>query len=240
VRGNKAVLRGWLASHFFVMCALLLCQFHALSVGLPLFTQSADSPIDATVPTEHLQFRFEPRPSVSAQFVIDLAFDEEFRAIVGDGWQNEAHEMIDSADQLLGQIGISVEVGSVQPWWSDDASMDAPRLLAEASRQVSRDSGHAFLAVTGQAAKPLDGWSRRLRTSAITRYYKYDRAMTSALIAHEMGHVLGAIHHEDGYICEEGACIMNAAGFARSDFWCDEHVEQIWEFITSDLSAGAA
>ena len=204
------------------------------------FHSSLNPPIDATGTSDRLQFRFEPCPSVPAQFVIDLAFDEEFRAIVGEGWLDAAHEMIDSADQLLGQIGISIEVGSVQPWWSADASMDAPRLLAEASRQVLRDSSHAFLAVTGQAAKPLDGWRRRLWTSAITRYYPYDRAMTAVLIAHEVGHVLGVMHHTDGYICEEGACIMNEAGFARSDFWCDEHVEQIWESITSDLSAGAA
>jgi hypothetical protein len=164
---------------------------------LPLFTQPADSPINVSGPSERLQFRFEPRPSVPAQFVIDLALDEEFRAIVGEGWEDEVHEMINSADQLLGQIGISVEVGSVNSWWSDDVNMDAPTLLAEASRQVSRDSGHAFLAVTGQAAKPLDGWSRRLRTSAITRYYRYDQTMTAALIAHEVGHVLGA-HLRDG------------------------------------------
>jgi hypothetical protein len=240
VRDTGAVLRGWLAAHFLVMRALLLGHFPAFSTMVPLFTESADSSIDATVPPERLQFRFEPRPSVSAQFAIDVALDEEFRVFVGEDWQQEVRRIIDSANQLLGQRGISAEVGSARSWRSDDLSLDAPSLLAEASRQVPRDSGHAFLAVTGQAAKPLDGWSRRLRTSAITRYYRYDQAMTAALIAHEVGHVLGAIHHEDGHICEDGACIMNGAGFARSDFWCDEHVEQIWESITSGLSAGAA
>ncbi len=75
MRDNRAVLRGWLASHFLVMRALLLCQFHALSMELPLLTQPADSPIDAIGTSDRLRFRFKPRPSAPAQFVIDLAFD---------------------------------------------------------------------------------------------------------------------------------------------------------------------
>lgn len=71
-------------------------------------------------------------------------------------------------------------------------------------------------------------------------YYRYDQVKTAVLTAHEVGHVLGAIYHADWHICEDGACILNEAGFARSDFCCDEHVEQIWESITSGLSAESA
>ena len=51
---------------------------------------------------------------------------------------------------------------------------------------------------------------------------------------------MGATHHEDGHICENGACIMNKAAFARAESWCDEHADQIWESIAFDPRAEAA
>lgn len=177
---------------------------------------------------------------VAAYLVVDVTVDEEFEATVGADWEHGARELVDAANKLFGQLGIAVEVGSLQRWRSDDETMDAPALLTEASAQALRYSDHALLAVTGQAAKPLDGWSRRSRTSAIATYYPYDRAMTAALVAHETGHILGATHHEDGHICENGACIMSRAGFVRADSWCEEHADQIWGSIVIGLSAEAA
>ena len=63
--------------------------------------------------------------------------------------------------------------------------------------------------------------------------------MTAALVAHETGPILGATHHQDGHICENGACIMNKVGSVRSNVWCDEHADQIWESIVIGLRAGA-
>jgi hypothetical protein len=117
--------------------------------------------------------------------------------------------MIDSAGQLLGQIGISIEVAQCN---SDGATTLVWTHRGSLLMHLGRS--HGTLATCfcgdhtpGQAAKPLYGWSRRLRTSAITRYYPYDRAMTAVLIALEVGHVLGVMHHTDGYICEEGSSL---------------------------------
>jgi hypothetical protein len=222
------------------MCALLLVQLPAVSMILPVFAQPANPVVDTTETSVPLHIHLEPHGSALAYPVVDVAVDEEFVATVGADWEHEVREIIEAANQLLGQLGIAVEVGSLLRWRSDDAVGDAPELLTEASGQALRHPGHALLAVTGQAAKPLDGWSRRSRTSAIATYYRYDQAMTAALVAHAIGHILGATHHEDGYICENGACIMNRAGFARAETWCDEHADQIWESIFLGLSAGSA
>lgn len=240
VRDPKAVLPGRFAAHVLVTCALLLGLLPSLSVMLPSFARPAETHAAATGTSEQLNIHLGPHDSAVAYLVVDVTVDEEFEAVVGGDWEHEAHEMIDASNWLLGQIGIAVEVGLLQRWLSDDATRDAPELLAEASGQALRRPGHMLLAVTGQAAKPLDGWSRRSRTSAIASYYRHDQARTAALVAHEMGHILGATHHEDGHICENGACIMSKAGFVRAATWCDEHAAQIWESIVFGLSAGAA
>ncbi len=234
-----AVLPGRFAAHVLVTCALLLGLSPALSAILPFFVQPVFTQMDTTEDSERLHVHLEPHDSASAYLVVDVAVDEEFVATVGADWERDAREMVDAANRLLGQIGIAVEVGSIRRWRSYDETRDAPALLTEATGQAQRRSGRMLLALTGQAAKPLDGWSRRTRTSAIATYYPYDRAMTAALVTHEIGHILGATHHEDGHLCENGACIMNKAGFARAETWCDEHSDQIWEALVSGLSAVA-
>ena len=139
------------------MCALLLIQLPAVSMMLPVFAQPANPLVDTTETSVPLHIHLEPHGSALAYLVVDVAVDEEFVAIVGAGWEHEVREMIDGANKLMGQLGIELEVGSLQRWLSDDAVGDAPELLTEASSQTLRRYDHALLAVTGQAAKPLDG-----------------------------------------------------------------------------------
>ena len=113
VRDFAAVLRGRFAAHVLVMCALLLVQLPALSVMLPVFAQPADPVMDASGTTVPLHIHLEPHGSALAYLVVDVTVDEEFVAIVGADWEQEAREMIEAANRLLGQIGIEVEVGSL-------------------------------------------------------------------------------------------------------------------------------
>jgi predicted Zn-dependent protease len=55
------------------------------------------------------------------------------------------------------------------------------------------------------------------------------------LIAHEVGHLLGATHHGDDEECGDDECIMAYTGYIRTKDWCQHHLEAIEGNIESRL-----
>lgn len=167
----------------------------------------------------------------------DLAVDEDFARNVGAGWRAEAHRTLQEASSLLERVGIELAVASTQRWESDDAEDSVVDLLDAADLQTETRAGNLLLVITDQHTVRYDGWAQDSRDRVIVRFNHERTQRNAALIAHEVGHLLGAHHHEDDEECTEGGCIMDERGFAHATEWCDHHAETIQTSIDSMLSS---
>jgi hypothetical protein len=171
-----------------------------------------------------------------ARLAVDVAVDEEFVEQAGDGWEAHVNELLAEANALLGPVGLSLAAESIQRWRSDDAVNRISAQLISAENQSDRVPSNLFLAFTGQQTGNRDGYMWESETRAIARFYPERRQRTASVIAHEIGHLLGARHHQDDEECTEQGCIMDQSGFVHATRWCEHHRQVIQEFISESLA----
>ncbi len=183
-----------------------------------------------------LTFLREADDEALVVLLVDVAVDEDFIRQVGEKWLGEVFEMITGANSLLSQIGLTVRVASVQEWRSEDFQDSIANLLASAESQVHRANGRLLLAITCQDTVKYDGWAQEGNERVIVKFYHEGQKRNSALIAHEIGHLLGARHHEDDEECTGDGCVMDQKGYAHATTWCDHHQEVVEQNIQLWLS----
>ncbi len=219
--------------------ALLLPQYSSVSPDhyhSYFHTQSVES-LDTGpahgVLTLHVDGFAGPLPYV----VADIVLDEEFISSSDLEPGEAVDKILRDANGLLAVAGVSVRAGTIGQWRSDDSERSIPILLRSAVEQGVATEGNMFLAITGQYTGTYDGWSEGPGHRLIVRYYDESAFRTRALVAHEVGHLLGARHHEREEDCDEDGCVMAEQGFAYADTWCDDHLEVIGEGIEALLAA---
>lgn len=163
----------------------------------------------------------------------DVAVDEDFVERVGNGWRTAVEDTVAGANALLEPIGLRVEIYTLKHWRSSDAEDSVAAHLKSAEEQIRGTPGRLFLAITGQDTVKYDGWAVASGGRVIVQFYHHRRKKNSALIAHEIGHILGATHHEDEEKCTGEGCIMDRQGYAHATNWCDHHRQLISGFIAS-------
>lgn len=167
----------------------------------------------------------------------DLAVDEEFVERAGDSWEDRALRIIQETNAILSPVGLSLKVASIQQWRSDDEEHSMAALLGSAGQQVQREPGRLLLAITCQDTVSYDGWAQESSRRAIVQFYHQDDRRNSALIAHEVAHVLGAKDHEADDDCDGEGCIMDGKGYAHATTWCEHHLSVIQEAVEAMAEA---
>ncbi|MBT3942257.1 MAG: hypothetical protein HOF43_06050 [Chloroflexi bacterium] len=170
-------------------------------------------------------------PDGVAVVFADVLVDEEFTDRHGSDWRDALDLMIGSANDVLSEVGVQVQVDSISTWHSDDDQAHISRILDGALDEAQRGSDRILLAVTCQDSIRLDGVSRTSRSAVIVRYNHDDWQRNGSLIAHEMGHLLGADHHGADEKCESDGCLMEPSGYANATEWCDDHRDAIGAFV---------
>lgn len=187
-----------------------------------------------------LVFYRGPTDESPAYVLVDVVVDEEFVNHIGKDWENRVREIVRNANKLNGQVGLNLKVVSVQRWRSDDAEATLEALLNSAERQTHRNSGNLLLAITCQDTVKYDGLSQTSERAVIVQYYHKHQERNAALIAHEVGHILGARHHEQEDECDGDGCIMDREGYDHASQWCHHHEEQIQKSIAATLASQGA
>jgi hypothetical protein len=186
---------------------------------------------------EGQSLKFYQRDSKSVPYVLaDIAVDEDFVAVAGREWELEALRAVEGSNELLAAVGLRLKVSNVQRWKSDDIVQYISAHLDSAQRQANGAPGHVFLAITGQSNVKFDGWAREPGHAAIVEFNAADPLITHSLIAHEVGHLLGAEHHEDDEHCTDEGCIMNQEGYIYLEKWCEHHQELIRGIVVTGLA----
>ena len=168
--------------------------------------------------------------------VADVAVDEEFVGRVGDEWRAEVNRMVEEANLLLSQIGLAISVASIQRWRSKDTWTRISDHLDSAEEQVGRAPGRLLIVITCQDTVKYDGWAQKSSGRMIMQFSHGNQRRNSALIAHEVGHLLGAIHHENEEECTEDGCVMDSSGYAHASTWCKHHRQQIQKEMDAMLA----
>ncbi|MEE9325313.1 MAG: M12 family metallo-peptidase [Dehalococcoidia bacterium] len=183
-----------------------------------------------------LVFYSDTSGETSVYLLADVAVDEDFVNQIGDGWETQAHRMVEEANAFLSEVDLNIRVASIQQWHSDGTQDSMAGHLSSAEEQIQRAPGHLLLAITCQDTGKTDGLAQKSMSRIIVRFYHECPKCNSVLIAHEVGHLLGAGHHENEEECTEEGCIMDHRGYAHTT-WCQHHKQLIRENIAERLVA---
>jgi len=158
---------------------------------------------------------------------IVIAADEEFIAKAGPEWSEAATDIVRDASELMRQIGVGITITDVRRWASDDEESNISSLLDDSIVQTGSHSDAVLISLTGQRTDKYDGWARQTPPVLLLRVAVPPIQTTASLVAHELGHILGAGHHGEDHDCPKDGCLMDAKGYAHADTWCDHHREDI-------------
>jgi hypothetical protein len=228
-----------------LVASLMLYGYPRASPATPAIALH-DEPIESRAPGGFAKLPvallFYPGDAIetSAYVLTDVAVDEDFVNRLGDDWGDELQMTLDGANALLAPVGLTVQTASTQQWRSDDDLYYISSHISSAERQIRRIPGYLFLAITGQDTIKYDGWSQESGSRLIVQFdHNFPRRIHS-LIAHEIGHLLGARHHEDEEGCVGDGCIMDGKGYAHATTWCEHHLQLIHDNIASALAPRGA
>jgi len=166
-----------------------------------------------------------------ATIFADVAVDEEFIERNGTEWRDVLDLALGSANSVLKEVGVRIEMVSVSAWESDDEQTHMSRILDGVLAVTPRGTGRLLLAVTCQDSDRFDGIARDSEAAVVVRYNHDNWRYTGSLIAHEIAHLLGAAHHPEDEECESDGCVMEPAGYADVTEWCDDHREDIRAYL---------
>ena len=168
--------------------------------------------------------------------VADILIDDDFMITNGANWRDRVSEMVRGTNDLLGQVGIEIRIGSIDPWVSESDAGSLQVLVESAESQSQRDPSRLLIVITCQDPPKVDGLAQSGYGRVIVEYYHNDVTRNAALLSHEIGHLFGASHHEDAIECVGDGCVMDEKGFQHYEDWCNHHRELIGENTRAALA----
>lgn len=146
---------------------------------------------------------------------VALALDDEWRDTFGPEATAQALKILDSASQLFEPLCLAFRPSEITVWDSQESATTITELHQAASDELREFQGQYMLVLTGSAMHGgLDGFASG--AYAVVERHSEDERRDVAVIAHELGHLVGLRHH----VLSCG-CIMDRTGYATA--WCPFH-----------------
>ena len=150
-----------------------------------------------------------------------IAADEAWRHTYGDGAEARAKQLLADVNRILEAAGIKLSMASYQSWSSTVHADSMSSMLRHLESAVPAPPGQLVIGLTGRQTSRVDGLAHVGHIHLVARLHPDKPQLDGLVIAHEIGHVLGADHHD----CEHDyRCVMAPEGFASPVRWCEHHV----------------
>ncbi len=143
--------------------------------------------------------------------------------VTDDAWQGLGTEgtrvrsLVVEAAGLLRGTGVSITPVSVKNWNPPPEAESPQEILDSAKASLPVGDADIVIVLTARSTTRNDGAADIGGRYAVVRHHPGERAENIVVLAHELGHLLGAHHGCDAF---EAGGIMEATGFSNAELLC--------------------
>ena len=171
------------------------------------------------VPCDGYRLDLETLPQRELRVVI--AVDEAWQQTYSAGAEARARQLLVDANSILELAGIGLSVADYRSWSSEGKGGSMSQLLAHLDDTVPAIAGQLVIGLTGRQVSRVDGLAHVGHIHLLVRPHPGKPQLDSLVVAHEIGHLLGADHHECDHAYD---CVMAPKGFSSPPRWCEHHI----------------
>ncbi len=171
------------------------------------------------VPCDDYRLDLATLPERELQIVV--ATDEAWRQTYGNEAQARARQLLADTNHILEPAGLVLSVASFQSWSSVDHDQSMSRMLAHLDDTVPAEPGQLVIGLTGRQISRVDGIAHVDHIHLVARLHPGKPQLDGLVVAHEIGHLLGAKHHK---CTHDYLCVMAPKSFSSPPRWCEHHI----------------
>lgn len=174
------------------------------------------------VPCDDYRVDLATLPARNVRVVV--AVDEAWRQTYGDDSETRATLLLADVNRIMEPAGIRLSVTEYRNWSSTEYAGSMSSMLSHLDASVPAQPGKLVIGLTGRQISRVDGLAHVGHIHLVARLHQDRPQLDGLVVAHEIGHLLGADHHE----CEHDyQCVMAPKGFSIPARWCDHHVLEV-------------
>ncbi len=163
-----------------------------------------------------------------------VASDDSWRLAHAANVDSAALDLIGEANDILRPAGVSLTVVGHVAWASGDGQRTMSGMLDHLDASVPARPGQIVVGLTNRHVSRVDGIAHVGHVHMVARSHPAAPAYDSVVVAHEVGHLLGAGHH----VCDHAyRCVMAAKGLELPARWCGHHVVEMHDGAADVLGA---
>ncbi len=153
-----------------------------------------------------------------------VATDDAWQEAYGGEGERAADRVIDDVNDILQPTGVNLAIAGHVGWAGSGANESMAEMLEQLEDSSPAQPGRLVIGLTGRQLSRVDGVARVGESHLVARLHQNRPRSDGPVVAHEVGHVLGAEHDECRH---EFQCVMAPKGPLQPAHWCTHQLLQV-------------